>query len=136
MWSAAKEFLLTTLSPHVASSHHRDVDLNPVSSAAPDDASEEREASIHVKPVPEGELLAVDRFRRQFFRAVVCGDLRIEVGSFVKIFLEESDPDGETLGVGLVLAIFLSLADSEEEVFAEVRWFSKPKELRLSRRKM
>ena len=136
MWSAAKQLLLTAISPPTAPSPlSQRADLTKRPSAAPDDEVEG--SSVPVKPMPVGEVLAVDGHRRQFFRELVSGDLRVEVGSFVKVFLEEADPDGETLGVGMVLAVFLSPSEQEEEeVFVKVRWFSKPKELRLSKRKM
>lgn len=127
MWSAAKQLLLTAISPPTAAS-----DPPTAASAAPEHAAEE---GAGVRPVPVGEMLAVDSHRRQFFREFVSGDLRVEVGCFVKVFLEEPDPDGESLGVGVVLAIYLSPAE-EEEVCVDIRWFSKPRELRLSRRKM
>lgn len=128
MWSAAKGLLRGVLSLPDSPVHAG----SPSPPLAPSQPTEEepREASSE-PPQPCGEVLAVVGPRR-FFGALTWRGQRVGTGSFVKVFLEDSDPDGEALGVGVVLTIH----EADDDVLLEVRWFSKPKELRLSKRKM
>ena len=98
-------------------------------------------------PSPAGESVHVNEAGDVFYKAPRMSGLEVEVGAAVKLEMDSADPDGERFGVALLCAIWTSSSqtdnkeeeegdEEEEELLIEVNWFSKPKETRLSKKKM
>ena len=99
------------------------------------------------RPSPAGESVHVNEAGDVFYKAPRMSGLEVEVGAAVKLEMDSADPDGERFGVALLCAIWTSSSqtdnkeeeegdEEEEELLIEVNWFSKPKETRLSKKKM
>ena len=64
---------------------------------------------------------------KKFFLSVTFNDLEVCIGYFVRINADGDPAEGEeTFYIGQVLAFY---EDSEEVMFAEIRWFFKPFEV-------
>jgi hypothetical protein len=84
---------------------------------------------------PIGEAIYIDDKENTFYQSLMWKGFTVVIGAYIKVQLAHPDPDGETLGVALVTAIFFDNTN-DRELFLEVKWFSKPKELELSKKKL
>jgi hypothetical protein len=86
------------------------------------------------EPIPIGDPLLVDGEGRKFYTSLTHRGFAVAVGSHVKIRLEDPDEDKELLAVAVVVALFRDASD--DELMGEVKWFGKPKELRMPKARL
>jgi hypothetical protein len=94
-----------------------------------------------------GEAAPSSGGRNLYVPSMRCQDFLVKAGSFIKVNMEDADADGEVLGVCAVLAISAPAAgaeeadaggseEDEEETMLYVKWFAKPSEICMSKKKL
>jgi hypothetical protein len=91
---------------------------------------EEEEGVIQCDPI--GDPVFTDLEGNKFYTELFVNNIIVRLGNSVRIKLEE-DEDGHDTSFGQVLAIKHT---KEDEVFVEIRWLLRPKEVVARRKKM
>jgi len=79
-----------------------------------------------------GEPVHIGEDGTKYYTEILVHDLRVALGDFVRVNLDEPDEAGEMFAFAQVLAFY---EDDSQFMFAEVRWFAKPEEVCAIRKK-